>query len=139
MTDPTAPQTAVEAAGETACEHRDITRWATADGAAVAWACADCRIRFYPACPECVDVGHRNVEHPVRAIRAESSAETERLRAELVESAWRGSCQDCLGNRFVNGHKREDHGQVVDLDSALEVIDALRAPADAAGGREVEG
>lgn len=27
------------------------------------WACNDCNIRFYPACPICIDVGHRSENH----------------------------------------------------------------------------
>lgn len=30
------------------------------------WVCGNCRRRFYPACEQCVDVGHRtgHGEHP---------------------------------------------------------------------------
>lgn len=49
------------------CDHRNVeTFMFTGDDlvASVAmWACADCHVRFYPACPTCVDVGHRNIVH----------------------------------------------------------------------------
>ena len=63
MTDET-PRTPTTAA----CPHDVIETWG--DGVtAVIWACAnpDCRLRFYPACRECVDVGHRNIVHEARA------------------------------------------------------------------------
>jgi len=50
------------------CTHEVIQTWG--DGTtAVMWACAaeDCSLRFYPACRECVDVGHRNIVHEARA------------------------------------------------------------------------
>jgi hypothetical protein len=28
------------------------------------WACDSCGLRFYPACRDCIDVGHRGVVHP---------------------------------------------------------------------------
>jgi hypothetical protein len=31
------------------------------------WACAMCKLRFYPACRECVSIGHRSVDHPAEA------------------------------------------------------------------------
>lgn len=49
------------------CEHAEIRtfRAVSEPEVVVLWACAnlDCSRRFYPACPTCVDVGHRNVEH----------------------------------------------------------------------------
>jgi len=50
------------------CEHNVIVTFRgelhglPADGSM--WACSECRRRFYPVCPTCVDVGHRNVVHP---------------------------------------------------------------------------
>jgi len=58
-----------------ACTHEVIQTWG--DGTtAVMWACSLCKVRFYPACCECVDVGHRNVVHEARA-----SLDVDRLRA----------------------------------------------------------
>ena len=79
-----------------ACPHDVIETWG--DGAtAVMWACAnpDCRLRFYPACRECVDVGHRNIVHEARA---SLEAEIERLRR--IETAAR------LINRHVGASER---------------------------------
>jgi len=47
----------------TDCRHGVITTFAEANGPHRMWACEDCRIRFYPACRTCVDVGHRFEEH----------------------------------------------------------------------------
>lgn len=49
-----------------ACVHRriDVLVAIQADGMPGMWACHDCKLRFYPACRTCVDVGHRNVVHP---------------------------------------------------------------------------
>jgi hypothetical protein len=48
----------------TDCPHDSITVYREADhGPMRMWACADCHRRFYPACPVCVDVGHRNEAH----------------------------------------------------------------------------
>ena len=61
------------------CTHDVIQTWG--DGTtAVMWACAnpDCRLRFYPACRECVDVGHRNIVHEARA-----PLDVERLRSAI--------------------------------------------------------
>jgi hypothetical protein len=42
--------------------HKDGTTTSLKD--AVMWACAVCKVRFYPACPTCIDVAHRNIVHP---------------------------------------------------------------------------
>ena len=42
------------------CGHMALTRWTGGPGVDDIWACSDCRRRFYPACPQCVTVGHRN-------------------------------------------------------------------------------
>ena len=44
------------------CGHDRIVTYR--GGGVSIWACAGCSLRFYPACRTCVDVGHRNVEHP---------------------------------------------------------------------------
>ena len=45
------------------CRHNEITVFmALVDGHRM-WACADCGIRFYPACPTCISVGHRGEVH----------------------------------------------------------------------------
>ncbi len=44
------------------CNHGAI-RVMFDDETAVAWACGYCSLRFYPACPTCIDIGHRNVVH----------------------------------------------------------------------------
>lgn len=46
------------------CKHLLVHAWTDPDGVPVAWSCDFCQLRFYPACRECVDVGHRNVVHP---------------------------------------------------------------------------
>jgi hypothetical protein len=47
------------------CGHNRIVTYREAmGGPARMWACADCQRRFYPACPTCVDLGHRNETHP---------------------------------------------------------------------------
>lgn len=46
------------------CPHIDVRAWSFADGVPVAWSCDNCHLRFYPACVECVDIGHRAGEHP---------------------------------------------------------------------------
>lgn len=46
------------------CRHSTITTHTAVEGDIRLWACADCRLRFYPACSICVDVGHRSGEHP---------------------------------------------------------------------------
>jgi hypothetical protein len=48
---------------EPECRHASIVTWGTPDNRL--WACASCSRRLYPACPECVDVGHRNETHPI--------------------------------------------------------------------------
>jgi hypothetical protein len=45
------------------CRHHDVATFYQEDGARQLWACSTCHLRFYPACPTCVDVGHRNEEH----------------------------------------------------------------------------
>lgn len=47
------------------CQHPILATWRSSDepDATVMWACVSCRLRFYPACRECVDLGHRN-GHP---------------------------------------------------------------------------
>ena len=50
------------------CPHSRIEAWLAENPSdamqplVAMWSCAnpDCRIRFYPACRNCVDVGHRN-------------------------------------------------------------------------------
>ncbi len=44
------------------CAHVSIRTLFDDVGQPVLWACAnpDCSLRFYPACPTCVTVGHRN-------------------------------------------------------------------------------
>jgi len=64
------------------CRHNLITTFREMmGGPARMWACADCQRRFYPACPACVVVGHRNEAHP-------ATLDAERARhAALVEAA----------------------------------------------------
>ena len=45
------------------CRHPYITIYAEEDGPLRMWACAECGIRFYPACETCISVGHRNEKH----------------------------------------------------------------------------
>jgi hypothetical protein len=40
------------------CRHPSILRF-VGDNLPSMWACASCSLRFYPACPTCVSVGHR--------------------------------------------------------------------------------
>jgi hypothetical protein len=42
----------------TECPHPSILRF-VGDNVPSMWACASCSLRFYPACPICVSVGHR--------------------------------------------------------------------------------
>lgn len=50
------------------CDHPTIRRWQAgvigAPDLIQVWACEDCRVRFYPACASCVDIGHRDGVHP---------------------------------------------------------------------------
>ena len=73
------------------CTHEVIQTWG--DGTtAVMWACADpdCRLRFYPACRECVDIGHRTIVHEARAEPRAEGLDVERLaRAMATESVRR--------------------------------------------------
>lgn len=46
------------------CAHIVITTFGDGENGPSLWACEDCRLRFYPACRTCVDVGHRNIERP---------------------------------------------------------------------------
>ena len=80
-----------------ACTHEVIQTWG--DGTtAVMWACADpdCRLRFYPACRECVDVGHRNVVH-----EAPAEPRAERLDVERLARALAKACPWHLANEHV--------------------------------------
>lgn len=45
------------------CDHHWVQTW-SGNRAGRLWACGDCKLRFYPACRTCVEVGHRNVDHP---------------------------------------------------------------------------
>ncbi len=46
------------------CRHDSITVFrAPGGGPGRMWSCAECGIRFYPACRTCVDLGHRGEEH----------------------------------------------------------------------------
>ena len=66
----------------TDCRHGSIVTYAISDsGDERMWACADCMIRFYPACRECVDVGHRNEQH------VEPPLDEERLARALRKAA----------------------------------------------------
>ena len=49
------------------CNHGAIDTW-SGNLAGRLWACSECKVRFYPACRTCVDIGHRNVDH-VRVAR----------------------------------------------------------------------
>ena len=59
-------------------------------------------------------------------------SDVKRLLAEAIQrlrnEATREVCRDCYGTRIVNGHRPEHHGQVVDLDLAIEVLHAIRLP-----------
>lgn len=51
----------------TDCRHNLIQTYSEVDGGpGRMWACTVCHRRFYPACPECIDIGHRNEAHIVR-------------------------------------------------------------------------
>lgn len=45
------------------CRHNSITVYMEENGPGRMWACSDCKIRFYPACRVCVNIGHRNEKH----------------------------------------------------------------------------
>lgn len=64
------------------CRHDTLTVFRQEDGPGRMWSCADCSIRFYPACRTCVTVGHREEVHTEAA-----AAATEGLRAALVRWA----------------------------------------------------
>jgi hypothetical protein len=67
------------------CRHGSIVTYAISDGDERMWACADCLIRFYPACRECGDVGHRNERHvATEAEAAERARIVEEMEAEGV-------------------------------------------------------
>ena len=57
------------------CAHVLVETFGDGENGPSLWACADCRLRFYPACRTCVDVGHRNIEHPDAARSATPSSE----------------------------------------------------------------
>lgn len=76
------------------CGHPRVLRWADESGEVRLWACEDCRRRFYPACPECVDVGHRDETHPdaARAVPSGLDAAWAEAEAALPEG-WRLTVQ----------------------------------------------
>jgi len=81
------------------CGHQRLERFTPPDEAFALWACGDCKLRFYPACPTCVEVGHRNVVHPLdaeRAARAEPGLR-ERLAvlADVPHDHEGGTCTAC--------------------------------------------
>jgi len=57
------PVMAVETPREE-CGHPEVDRYTTIEGKARLWACNDCKLRFYPACPQCRVNGHRDERHP---------------------------------------------------------------------------
>jgi hypothetical protein len=70
------------------CRHNLITTFREImGGPGRMWACSDCQRRFYPACPTCIDVAHRNEAHPKKA-RA-TSLDVERLAQALSTPAVR--------------------------------------------------
>lgn len=70
------------------CRHGSIVTYAISDGGDERmWACADCMIRLYPACRECVDVGHRNEKHQTPVLDEERLAADFCLAVKEVEAA----------------------------------------------------
>lgn len=62
------------------CLHDDIQAFREAGGGpGRMWACATCHRRFYPACPTCVDVGHRGAH--TDAVAAERARIAREVRA----------------------------------------------------------
>jgi hypothetical protein len=55
---------------------------------------------------------------------AEIRAALEDIKKSLADAAVYEVCKDCYGGPVRNGHRPEHHGQVVDLDTALEAVDA---------------
>lgn len=81
-----APAPVTEAAEtEPECRHWSIVTWRAdrefGEGPRL-WACEDCGRRFYPACPTCVTVGHRNEAH-AEAAAAAGTLDVERLARAL--------------------------------------------------------
>ena len=77
MTDVT-PLTAEE------CPHIDVTTFGSAETGPLLWACDECKRRFYPACQVCVDVGHRNIEHPEATARSKTRCDFDCERCRLA-------------------------------------------------------
>lgn len=48
----------------TVCKHLRVETHRNDEHGIGLWACSDCKRRFYPACPECVVVGHRGAHTP---------------------------------------------------------------------------
>ena len=81
------------------CAHVVVTTYGDGESGPRLWACADCSLRFYPACSVCVDVGHRNIDHPLAARETQPDS---RLREAL--------------ERLARAFKSEDelrHGEAV--------------------------
>ncbi len=58
MTDPTPAVETPSTWPDSACRHPRVSRWSVDGGEPRLWSCDECKRRFYPACPVCVDVGH---------------------------------------------------------------------------------
>jgi hypothetical protein len=70
------------------CAHIVITTFGDGENGPSLWACADCRLRFYPACRTCVDVGHRNIEHPDPIPATEERSEERAMSDPLTAEDW---------------------------------------------------
>ena len=66
------------------CRHLSIHTSRNEEHDITLWACDDCQRRFYPACEQCVSIGHRggHAEHP-----AAIESEAQRLTVERLQEA----------------------------------------------------
>lgn len=73
----------------------------------VLWACRECRLRFYPACSVCVDVGHRNVVHPALIEGSDPASPEPRTWSEEWDDSDR-MCPNCVTPWKCNGPHLND-------------------------------
>jgi hypothetical protein len=88
------------------CAHIVITTFGDGENGPSLWACADCRLRFYPACRTCVDVGHRNIEHPAARSATPSSEDWSRL-LDYLEVNAPCDVDDVIAVLEVRAHRAE--------------------------------
>jgi hypothetical protein len=108
------------------CEHVDIRRYVTVDGSSVLWACADCRIRFYPHGPE----SRRGCPEHDESPRADAATSTPVIRS--AEGRGASASLDSAG-RFTG------QGSVLGLDSSASLPAVTTPKGSVVGGRRLRG